>query len=96
MNLNIIKRSLAAFGINIDKILSEATPTIVEKLNEYLADIELADGESKGIVITSNGNNKYMIVKAKFSPNANEHMKCVEYQPLDTFINSLLSTIQNG
>lgn len=75
INFAQIKKALSLLGLDLDNILSQATPTIYKQLDKSLEDIALEDGQSKGFVIVPNGNGEYYVVKTRFKKNANQYME---------------------
>lgn len=82
-------------GINLDEQIAQAAPNIIAQIDSTLADIQLADGESKGLVIVPDGHGSYYIVKTIFDDKASEHMQQRGVQKVDELVKSIINTLTN-
>lgn len=80
-------------GIDLNSIAAQAAPAIISQIDNALADITLADGESKGLVIVPDEHGSYLIVKTIFDAQAKDHMLNKGYDKVDNLIQNIIATI---
>ena len=84
---------LSAVGINLDEQIAHAAPNIIKQIDNILAPITLADGETKGLVIIPDGHGSYLIVKTVFDEEAHNHMQNKGYDKVDELIKRIINSI---
>ena len=80
-------------GIDLSTLAQQATPSIIEQIDKSLADITMADGESKGIVIVPDGKGSYYLVKTVFDSEAHNHMVNKGHEKVDELIKTIINSI---
>lgn len=93
MNLDFIKKTLSMVGIDLSSYATQAAPAIISQIDDSLADIHLADGETKGLVITPDGHGSYYLVKVVFDGDAKNHMINKGYEKVDDLIARIFKSI---
>lgn len=80
-------------GIDLDEQIAQAAPTIIAQIDKSLADIPLAKGESKGLVIVPDGHGSYYLVKTVFDAEAGKHMQQKGVQKVDQLIQTIIHSL---
>lgn len=85
--------ALKAVGIDLNSAADQAVPAIVSQIDNALADIAVADNESKGIVIVADGQGSYYLVKTIFDNEASKHMQNKGYEKVENLVKSIINSI---
>lgn len=96
INANMLKNALAMFGVDLNTITQQAAPLIREQLDKTLKDIEIEEGESKGIVIIADDKGEYYVVTTKFLQGANQLTKGQSCTKLNSLIETILNSVFHG
>lgn len=80
-------------GLDLNSLAAQAAPAVISQIDNALADLTVADDESKGLVIVPDGHGSYYLVKTIFSANAKEHMTNKGYEKVDKLIQNALNSI---
>lgn len=92
----LIRNALSMFGLSPTSLAEQAVPSINSQLDEILSDIELEDGQSKGIIIVPDGKGEYYVVTTKFHKGASEYFERIGHIKLSSLVTNLLNKITNG
>lgn len=91
ISTSTVKRALAMVGINLNEITQNATPLIINELDQRLQDITLLPGERAGFTLYKNGD-KYYIRKVAIAPEGS--LRPLEpAQHLDSTIQTIINTL---